>query len=202
METNTIYLSEALLRGNSRVFKIDDGDSESAIEVTLEGITITGGTVSIGTEFYDRGRILNRESLTVTNSTISGNSESAIANNGNGILNNSTISGNITKVGAGIFNSGIVTVTNSTLSGNSAVNGGGVIFNNDGDLSEAIPFDQRGAGFDRLLNGTVDIGAVEALNIVNPTEHFYTINEAEREFILENIPDFQDEGMGFFANPI
>ena len=31
----------------------------------------------------------------------------------------------------------------------------------DADTTEPVPFDQRGAGFDRILNSTVDIGAVE-----------------------------------------
>jgi len=38
-------------------------------------------------------------------------------------------------------------------------------FDNDGDFSENIPFDQRGAGFPRVFNTTVDIGAYESSNI-------------------------------------
>lgn len=34
----------------------------------------------------------------------------------------------------------------------------------DGNTSESIPFDQRGEGFDRVVNGTVDLGAVEVQN--------------------------------------
>jgi hypothetical protein len=115
--------------GESRVFTIDDGDDESAIAVTLEELTITGGTAE------DGGGILNREDLTLSNSTVSGNS----ANSGGGIYNsfgdsltlmNSTVSGNSAtgsySAGGGISNEGTATLTGSTVSGNSARLGGGI----------------------------------------------------------------------------
>lgn len=37
-------------------------------------------------------------------------------------------------------------------------------FNEDGDSKDALPFDQRGSEFDRILNGTVDIGAFEGID--------------------------------------
>jgi hypothetical protein len=114
--------------GNSRIFNIDDGE-DSAIAVTLEGLTITGGTAE------DGGGILNREDLTLSNSTVSGNS----ANSGGGIYNsfgdsltlmNSTVSGNSAtgsySAGGGISNEGTATLTGSTVSGNSARLGGGI----------------------------------------------------------------------------
>ncbi len=72
--------------------------------------------------------------LTVSNSTLSGNS----AAYGGGIYNdlgtvtvsNSTVSGNSATCGGGINNfGGTVTVSNSTLSGNSAACGGGIVNN-------------------------------------------------------------------------
>jgi hypothetical protein len=87
------------------------------------------------------GGIFNdHAALTVSNSTLSGNSASDA---GGGILNfratltvtNSTISGNSASGGGGIFNLGeggsaTLTFTNSTLSGNSASSYGGGIGNN------------------------------------------------------------------------
>ncbi len=40
--------------------------------------------------------------------------------------------------------------------------------NRDGNTTEAAPSDQRGSGFARLQNGTVDIGAVEFPSVVSP----------------------------------
>ncbi|MDO4569221.1 MAG: right-handed parallel beta-helix repeat-containing protein, partial [Planctomycetia bacterium] len=106
--------------------------------VNLGGLKITGGSADVG------GGIFNFGNLTVTDSTISGNSADnaggGIANAGNLTVTNSTISGNSvcaisgnsTGVGGGIANGGSLTVTNSTISGNSAGSGGGI--DNDGGI--------------------------------------------------------------------
>ena len=74
--------------------------------------------------------------LTVTNSTLSGNySATGDYVGGGGIYNspggtltvtNSTLSGNSARWGGGICNGGTLTVTDSTLLGNSASDGGGI----------------------------------------------------------------------------
>jgi len=100
--------------------------------LTLNNLTIANGSAVTG------GGIYNYGSLTVTNSTFSGNSAEE---DGGGILNNninasltmltitnSTFSGNSAgeEGGGGISNNnGTVTITNSTFSGNSADNGEG-----------------------------------------------------------------------------
>ncbi len=56
-----------------------------------------------------------------------------IYNGGNTVtINNSTLSGNSATIGGGIYNSGTATISNSTLSGNSATYYGGGINNNGG----------------------------------------------------------------------
>ena len=78
--------------------------------------------------------------LTVTDSTLSGNTDSnegggGIANGGKATVTDSTISGNSASGGGGIFNEdfAMVNVTDSTLSGNSGGTGeGGGILNNGG----------------------------------------------------------------------
>ena len=98
---------------------------------TLENLTISDGYTS-----GNGGGICNSGTVTVTNSTISGNSGDGISNGGGSdyggggtlTVTNSTISGNF---GGGISNGGgswygaggTVTVTNSTISGNT---GGGI----------------------------------------------------------------------------
>jgi hypothetical protein len=71
------------------------------------------------------GGISNSGTLTVTGSTLSGNSGyGGIYNTGMLTVSNSTLSGNSGY--GGIDNTGMLTVSNSTLSNNSAVVGGGI----------------------------------------------------------------------------
>ncbi|MSQ26592.1 MAG: hypothetical protein EXR51_00410 [Dehalococcoidia bacterium] len=117
------------ISGNSasRVFNISSGAS-----VVISGLTFHSG--SAGASYG--GGIFNAGALTLSNSTLSGNSEGS----GGGILNfwgtavltNSAVSGNSSANGwgGGIFNqNGTLTFTNGTLSGNSAAYGGGGIYN-------------------------------------------------------------------------
>ncbi len=116
---------------NGRVFYIGSGKT-----VTISGLTITHGDVQ-GVNFPANaggGIFNNHATLTITDSTLSGNS----AYVGGGIFNDgefgsatltitsSTLSGNLTFAGGGIYNDGessgsaTLTITDSTLSGNSA----------------------------------------------------------------------------------
>jgi hypothetical protein len=97
-------------------------------------LTITNSTIS-GNTSRDAGGGVNNEyggTLTITNSTIAGNA-------GNGVFNsyfstvtitNSTISGNTASVGGGVGNrASTLTITNSTIAGNTASYGGGGVAN-------------------------------------------------------------------------
>src|SRR6266566_4769802 len=98
------------------------------------------GSVTIADLEFKSSLLYNIGTLTLNNSTISGNSTSS---NGGGIdnigtltLNNSTVSGNTSYLsGGGIFNdaTGILTLNNSTVSGNLADSGGGI--SNGGTLT-------------------------------------------------------------------
>ena len=103
------------------VFSINSG-----VTATIQDMTIRDGFSA------DGGGILNGGTLTLSNSTLSGNSSTSpgTASGGGGIFNNggtvtisnSTLSGNSSPLanGGGIFNAGTLTISNSTLSGNSA----------------------------------------------------------------------------------
>jgi len=122
----------------------------TAVTATISGVTIENGICSyspMSPMCLSGGGIQNSGTLTVSNSTLSGNS-AGVGELGGGIFNdnsgtltvsNSTLSGNSGGVhtstgGGGIFNNpgGTVTVSNSTLSANSADLGGGIY--NDGTL--------------------------------------------------------------------
>ena len=94
------------------------------------GLTITGGT---GTDVCppfgcgEGGGIFNRGALNLVDVSVSGNDMDGIANFGGSLtITGSTVSGNSGRDGGGIFNTnGQLTLVRSTVSGNSA-DGAGV----------------------------------------------------------------------------
>jgi hypothetical protein len=128
--------------------------------LTVTNSTLSGNSSSSGGGIYNSGG-----TLTVTNSTLSGNS----AASGGGIYNsggtltvtNSTLSGNSSPSGGGIYNSGgTLTVTNSTLSGNSSSSGGGIYNSGGGTTSVAATV---------LANGPSggNCGSIAGVGIIN-----------------------------------
>src|SRR5271170_3739419 len=123
--------------------------------LNLQFLTMEDGSATLGSTFGPAGgAIYNNGTLTVTNSTLSGNQVTnvsgfgsgiggAIYNNGTLTVTDSTFSGNQATggsqgigVGGAIWSEGTLTVTDSTLSGNQATGGsqggfgfGGAIFN-------------------------------------------------------------------------
>jgi hypothetical protein len=99
-----------------RVFAVPEG-----VTAELRGLTVTEGAAS---GFESGGGIHNLGTLTLTNSTVSGNTALQV---GGGIdsfrtltLTNSTVSGNTALLsGGGIYNLGTLTLTSTTVSGNS-----------------------------------------------------------------------------------
>ena len=128
--------------GQSRIFNVNDGNNSTNINVEIDGLTLTGGYVS-GTTWPGNagGAIFSYESLTVRNSTITGNTVTGqgggIATgtgfSGTTIIQDSTVSGNTAgNNGGGIyartFGDGMTTIQNSTISGNTVGGSGGGIF--------------------------------------------------------------------------
>src|SRR5207245_6478552 len=111
--------------GDYRIFTVVGGPT-----VVLYGLTISNGFERDG---YGGGGILNSYgTLTVSNSTLSGNSAyngaGGIRNGGTLTVSNSTLSRNSAgNSSGGIYNFGTLTVSNSTLTGNTADNGGGTL---------------------------------------------------------------------------
>src|SRR5579884_1015985 len=105
--------------------------------LTLEGVTVTGGSVS-GTSHG--GGILNSGALTLRNSSISGNSAfigGGIENDGTLAINDGTISDNTSNKAAGAIDNFVgasLSVLDSTISNNIAGGDGGGI-NNAGTMT-------------------------------------------------------------------
>lgn len=156
---------------NFRIFAVNPGITANISGLTISngfgsaaapggGIYNDHGTVTItdcvisgnfgpGAGIYNDGNTSGTASLTITNSTISGNNSNF--NGGGGIFNtahfggnasvsiaNSTISDNVSEDGGAIMNNAnggttLMTITNSTISGNTATRFGGG-FRNEGGL--------------------------------------------------------------------
>jgi hypothetical protein len=93
--------------GNYCIFTVNGG-----LTVSISGLTIANGSNS-SRDYGVGGGISNSGTLTISNSTITGNTAPGYASAGGGIFNegtlivsNSTIAGNYAYDGAGIFNRG------------------------------------------------------------------------------------------------
>ena len=129
--------------GTVQLMQVNSGATLNLQLLTLEDGSVTGPIGLTG----GGGAILNNGTLTVANSTLSGNQAiggsfggegigGAIFNTGPGtlIITNSTLSGNHAigvGFGGAIGNNGMATVTNGTFSANQAIQFGGAIFNNN-----------------------------------------------------------------------
>ncbi len=135
------------IRGSGAgVLSISRGKSGYTVHVVkgttaaVYGLTFKGSKKS--TAFINTAFISNEGTLTLNNSTVSGNTvqgASCISNNGSTLtLNSSTVSGNNTaQYGGGIYNNGgTLTLNNSTVSGNNTAQyDGGGIYDNSGTLT-------------------------------------------------------------------
>ena len=102
--------------GNGTVFTV----SNASAHVALSNVTVRNGRAAAG------GGINNSGTLSINNSTVSGNVSffgggGGIQNSGTLTISNSTLSGNTAHIfGGGIRNQGNLTISNSTLAQNSA----------------------------------------------------------------------------------
>ncbi len=167
---NTIIQANAAANTH-RVFEV-----APAGNLTLGGVAVRLGRCNgaCNTAAFDGGGILNAGTLTVTNSTLSGN---AAGTRGGGIYNtgsdaaltvsNSTLSGNAADFGGGIYSDGgTVTVTNSTLSGNSANSDGGGIYNTGSDATLTVTNSTLSGNLARNVAGGIlnHVGTVTVSN--------------------------------------
>jgi len=163
--------------------------------VTLDGMTITGGSAQGGGENARGGAVYNNGTLALSNSAITGNMSDL---SGGGLFNQvlgkmtvagSTISGNTGGSGGGVYNhnpdlsptgGGALTIVNSTISGNSATgdNGGirgsvtlinSTVIGNRADANGSGVGDGGGisSSSDTLLLNTIVAGNFKGVNGVN-----------------------------------
>jgi transcriptional regulator with XRE-family HTH domain len=94
------------------------------------GVSVTISNLNFGNSTSPLNRFISNDgTLTLINSTVSGNAGCGISNFGTLTITNTTISDNSDQSDcSGIFNDGTLTLTNSTVSGNSSQSDGGGIF--------------------------------------------------------------------------
>ncbi|MGB3535700.1 MAG: choice-of-anchor Q domain-containing protein [Microcoleaceae cyanobacterium] len=146
--------------GNSRIFKIDNGNNIVDQFVEISGLTITGG------QEIDGGGIYNTEDLTLRNSTITGNAGTEDSN-----YFIYYYSGGI---GGGIYTSGTLRLDESIISENTSGISGGGIHSNNGTLtltSSVITGNRSVSGniFGRIGNGGGVSASSSTVNITNST---------------------------------
>ena len=121
---------------NFRILAVD-----SSGDLTLRSTTVSGGYGYLAPYFSGGGIANYGGTLTITNSTVSGNSTltgGGVYNSGTATLTHSTVSGNsggFLRYGSagGVYNSGTLTLTNSTVSDNDSRGDGGIT--NSGTLT-------------------------------------------------------------------
>ncbi len=94
----------------SRIFDVNDGSNTTNINVEIDGLTLTGGNAPGTSVDGAGGAIFSLESLTLKNSTITGNTA---AISGGGIYSKD-------------YASGATTIQNCTITNNTAGFGGGI----------------------------------------------------------------------------
>jgi predicted outer membrane repeat protein len=172
-----IYANDAVSVRNSTIAgnTSDKGGGiyASSVSVNLDNTTIANNTASFGGGLH----VFSGTTLTINRSTISGNQ--VTGGSGSGIegtvdvMRNAIVAGNIGSptqingaVVSGDYNivggdaklgplqdNGGPTLTLALLPGSPAIDAG--------DNTNAPPWDQRGEGFPRIVNGRIDIGAFE-----------------------------------------
>ena len=133
LTVNGAGASSSIVDGNKAGSVFTLGKNDASVDVSLAGMTLTGGTGTPDTGGIFGGGIINYCSLLVTDCVISENTAGyggGIQNSGIATIADATISGNAANIdGGGISSRGTMTMNSGSISGNTAKEGGGGIGN-------------------------------------------------------------------------
>ncbi|MEH1860615.1 MAG: Calx-beta domain-containing protein [Nostoc sp.] len=168
---------------------------------SIDGLKITGGNAGNN----NGGGINSNSDVTVSNSTLSGNTANS---SGGGIysssvtVSNSIISGNTANSnGGGIYSTTSATVSNSTLSGNTASNRGGGIYSSNTTISNSTfsgnTANDNGGGIFSSTLLTISNSTISSNTAKNSGGGIYTSNATvSNSTIFENTADSDNNGTG------
>lgn len=203
--------------GRNRLFKVDDGLADNHIEVSLENLTLTGGNATAA-----GGAILLAEDLNITNSQLTDNQSGdfggaiAIANGGSLSITDSAIIDNTAGDygGAiGVEQNSTVEIVNTIVSRNSAAFGGGISSSKENNRIEIVDSKVTDNSEPNIVgDGFTFITTQEGVSLLGDTVHrffepnlgghFYTANETEKNYVIDNLTNYQYEGESYRAvNP-
>jgi hypothetical protein len=153
---HSLALNNVVLSGNTSTIAGGGLRTRNAKSVTISNSSIVGNASIIG------GGVANDTGITITKSTISGNSGDLRGGGlalvaGTSYLQSSTVANNTSPNGAGLYSNAALFVSQSTLSGNVASGNGGAITNASGNLSvlnSTVSGNTAGSGGGIWSNGT------------------------------------------------
>jgi Ca2+-binding RTX toxin-like protein len=168
-----LAVNSSTLSGNSALANLGGG-IYNAGTTAVSSSTLSGNAASVGGGLYNDGGM-----LTIGNSVVAGNTASTSAEAYGSLISQgynlvgqngdaggfATVSTDVVLAGAiataiqPLANNGGTTQTHALTIGSAAINAG-----NNALIPVDTTTDQRGTGFDRILGGQVDIGAVESAN--------------------------------------
>jgi hypothetical protein len=196
-----IYLYNSTLTNNTSDFD-NNGSGDGGAIYNHEG----GGVRGLAVGYVETSNSIIAGNFDSPNNAGTGNIHPNVSG-GDSVGNNnnliSSLAGTKGTLGTGtdivanpllspLQNNGRPTQTHALLPGSPAINAGDNSLvpldtnDLDGDENtiEAIPFDQRGTGFSRIIGGTVDIGALEVQeNSFSPTQLNTTLNRFRNKFV-------------------
>ncbi|EMI18644.1 extracellular nuclease [Rhodopirellula maiorica SM1] len=155
-------------KGNSRVFTIDDRDSNRSINVLIRDVELTGGRTRGTGVFGSGGAIWSAENLTLQSSRVTGNTADSLgggiysAPRSETVIQSSTIDNNQGRFGGGATLSHQSRIEQSTISGNHATQNGGGLLQFTG-TSEILQSTISGNTADSLGGGIVSANAATTL---------------------------------------
>jgi hypothetical protein len=170
--SGTLTISDSTLSGNSTTTSLDGTSAGSGGGIYNSGtLTASNSTLSGNSAISNHsfgGGILNNNTIHARNTIIAGNTAGSgsdlfgnLGSQGHNLIGNTqggsgfdpTDILNVNPLLGPLQNNGGPTKTMALLPGSPAIDAG--------DNADATEFDQRGPGYPRIVNGTIDIGAFE-----------------------------------------
>ncbi len=175
-QTFTIVRATATIK-NSTITKNTAGTELASGVANVGDLTVSNSIIAGNTnndDIRNQFSVNPIQGITTSNgNNLIGNGDgSSFTNGNNGDIVGTSANPIDAKLG-NLQNNGGLTQTHALLSGSPAINAGSNsniaqdTFDIDGDSNTTeIPFEQRGVGFERIIDTTVDIGAYEIVSVV------------------------------------